>query len=619
MIFHRINILSLCLLGGFLLWIKWLPGQQEFPIEFEFKGETYKVPSPEVKSENNTIIKTNNEFIIPAGKEELANFKIFIYDPKPALPPPEIRYSLKYDNSLIKLNDSEAPRPFKGLIDFSFSILPELSQEVRTKIKLEITDISSGNVVIIKSGSINLKILPTRNIAAKIDSCEGLTSKNLQLACLESLSSVVEDSKIEDVNILINKLTQEKEELKEQMNSFSLTSPRNNSVSLNCNNCNENNFSVHKNGEMISNNDWTFSSKKKFTLVITAKEWDIKKEIPYSPPSAPNRDKTTIILPEVQSEIKENDTATSDTNNFSNKNPKTKIDTSRHSSVKIRQNEDPKPELEFPLNPILLVSIVGAILLFIIIILKEISKKTPIYSNLKPSSPDSSEISSSKESQIENSSIDSSRNEGSSSMLGVQDEKEDNFTEEEFEILISETDRGVQETNVDQLTLEELHLSKDHYLVDIRSLWEDTLVHQIFLHQRSILAIEQLIQDQEYHFQESFIEDIPEIGGFLLGFIYQQEISSDDQTALSYDISIEHFVPITPEKQSRYMVRFGDQAWTELDDELQANPGLELVGWFHTHPGHGLFLSEADKEGHYELFGKTISNCDGIRPINPKP
>ena len=34
----------------------------------------------------------------------------------------------------------------------------------------------------------------------------------------------------------------------------------------------------------------------------------------------------------------------------------------------------------------------------------------------------------------------------------------------------------------------------------------------------------------------------------------------------------------------------------------QAHPDLEWVGWYHTHPGHGIFLSEPDRELHMTKF-----------------
>ena len=34
----------------------------------------------------------------------------------------------------------------------------------------------------------------------------------------------------------------------------------------------------------------------------------------------------------------------------------------------------------------------------------------------------------------------------------------------------------------------------------------------------------------------------------------------------------------------------------------EAHPGLEWVGWYHTHPGHGIFMSDPDRELHLTKF-----------------
>ena len=48
------------------------------------------------------------------------------------------------------------------------------------------------------------------------------------------------------------------------------------------------------------------------------------------------------------------------------------------------------------------------------------------------------------------------------------------------------------------------------------------------------------------------------------------------------------------------------RAWAKLGDALDTykDEGLELIGWFHTHPGHGLFLSPPDKNIHFTQFNK---------------
>ncbi|MBJ7469882.1 MAG: Mov34/MPN/PAD-1 family protein [Solirubrobacteraceae bacterium] len=48
---------------------------------------------------------------------------------------------------------------------------------------------------------------------------------------------------------------------------------------------------------------------------------------------------------------------------------------------------------------------------------------------------------------------------------------------------------------------------------------------------------------------------------------------------------------------------FTHEAWTNMLAELEAQyPGAEIVGWYHSHPGHGIFLSRHDEFIHRNFF-----------------
>ena len=88
-------------------------------------------------------------------------------------------------------------------------------------------------------------------------------------------------------------------------------------------------------------------------------------------------------------------------------------------------------------------------------------------------------------------------------------------------------------------------------------------------------------------------QDIPEIGGFLLGNKYYNPHTK------RFQVSLEKFVDVEPEDNGVYQIEFGDKAYQYLErrKDFYKNEGIELdlVGWFHTHPGHGLFLSRPDQ------------------------
>ncbi|MEO0585173.1 MAG: hypothetical protein AAF135_23370, partial [Bacteroidota bacterium] len=167
----------------------------------------------------------------------------------------------------------------------------------------------------------------------------------------------------------------------------------------------------------------------------------------------------------------------------------------------------------------------------------------------------------------------------------------------------------VPEEAIDKLSLAELTEHRDYLPLDLEMFWSDTAVRHIYMHYKSINGVFRMVRDQNAFIPtEKMVEDIPEIGGFLVGHIYPTE-------ANQFDISIEKFVPITAESQNRYTVKFGGTAWSELDDSLKAHPGIKLVGWFHTHPGHGLFLSEADLREHRQLFRERYQVAMEIDPL----
>lgn len=129
-----------------------------------------------------------------------------------------------------------------------------------------------------------------------------------------------------------------------------------------------------------------------------------------------------------------------------------------------------------------------------------------------------------------------------------------------------------------------------YFQFDLSRHWSDSTVQKIWMSKEACLEAYFLIEDAiKNAFRQK--ETIPEVGGFLVGIPYQV----NDKT---YEVKIEKFVSVTPENNGEYEVTFGQRAFMELDDVLQENKdkGLTTVGWMHTHPGHGLFLSGKDVE-----------------------
>lgn len=78
-----------------------------------------------------------------------------------------------------------------------------------------------------------------------------------------------------------------------------------------------------------------------------------------------------------------------------------------------------------------------------------------------------------------------------------------------------------------------------------------------------------------------------EMGGLLLG-----EPFTDGNETL---IDIRAFIKAPSAKGTSTELTFGQEAWEEMNSQKEAKyPDLQIVGWFHTHPGLGVFLSEKD-------------------------
>jgi len=88
-----------------------------------------------------------------------------------------------------------------------------------------------------------------------------------------------------------------------------------------------------------------------------------------------------------------------------------------------------------------------------------------------------------------------------------------------------------------------------------------------------------------------------EIGGFLLGNRYRCPNSGVDYVVVDQH-SPAHFTEATA-----VSLAFTAGAWGKLDDELSGKfLGKALVGWYHSHPKMGIFLSSWDIELHEKRF-----------------
>lgn len=145
-------------------------------------------------------------------------------------------------------------------------------------------------------------------------------------------------------------------------------------------------------------------------------------------------------------------------------------------------------------------------------------------------------------------------------------------------------------------TFDELVASGDYMPLDLTTHWGDTSVQTIYLGKQPVRSIDLYLRSATVREGKEQEGKIPEIGGFLMGMFRERD-------ELYYDVLLTEFVPIEAASQNAYMLEFSTESMAiELSNMLERHPTLKVIGWFHTHPGHGLFLSKPDLTIHEGFF-----------------
>ncbi|PPK88787.1 JAB1/Mov34/MPN/PAD-1 ubiquitin protease [Neolewinella xylanilytica] len=151
----------------------------------------------------------------------------------------------------------------------------------------------------------------------------------------------------------------------------------------------------------------------------------------------------------------------------------------------------------------------------------------------------------------------------------------------------------------------------DQFLsLDLAELWSASRVSELLFGKVAIAALDSFLRKENIdkiiaagrnEAGESWErnEDIPEIGGMLMGQ-YQP-----DANGQRYRVSVEQFIPLAARVQNLVKMEIDPMSLArDLSQAQDDHPHLTVVGWFHTHPGHGLFLSQPDLKVQYNHFRK---------------
>ncbi|MTB52926.1 hypothetical protein [Lewinella sp. W8] len=142
----------------------------------------------------------------------------------------------------------------------------------------------------------------------------------------------------------------------------------------------------------------------------------------------------------------------------------------------------------------------------------------------------------------------------------------------------------------------------DYKLVDLKNFWgkDKTIVDEIYLRNLFVRSVHEFVFDHREILQGRG-DQVPEIGGFILGR-HQQKTENGH-----YRLTFERFVPVEKDvNNSTTQLVFDSKAWDALETakDYYGHQQLEMVGWFHTHPGWGVFLSGEDINTHETIFVK---------------
>jgi len=120
----------------------------------------------------------------------------------------------------------------------------------------------------------------------------------------------------------------------------------------------------------------------------------------------------------------------------------------------------------------------------------------------------------------------------------------------------------------------------------------------------TIKCSDQMMKKIEDH---CFSETQIEVGGFLVGYL-------EGDTA--------HVTNVFPAKHSvgaSTQLTFTHDSWNAIYEQLEKEPeGSSLIGWFHSHPNFGVFLSDHDKFIQANFFKKDGQITVVVDPIRGK-
>jgi proteasome lid subunit RPN8/RPN11 len=103
-----------------------------------------------------------------------------------------------------------------------------------------------------------------------------------------------------------------------------------------------------------------------------------------------------------------------------------------------------------------------------------------------------------------------------------------------------------------------------------------------------------------------------EVGGALVG-----RWCSDPESGEQF-VVIQHALPARHTRQGSVYLTFTQNTLVDLHDRIENRfPGQRIVGWYHTHPRMGVFLSHYDTWLHGHFFSEPWQVALVVEPFSP--
>lgn len=147
---------------------------------------------------------------------------------------------------------------------------------------------------------------------------------------------------------------------------------------------------------------------------------------------------------------------------------------------------------------------------------------------------------------------------------------------------------------------------KEYYQVDLDKMWDDSSVSAVYFRRNCVVEMDICVT-------RSYVpERIPETAGFFLGQ-YLERINKEEKRI--YEVVCDTFISARHLQANQSEIKFKSSTFSDLAINIDQHPNLGVIGWFHTHPALGVFLSTLDESIHYNFFREEWQIAVVVDPI----